>query len=192
MYVVTLRKLLIFYHPTITETRIVPELSELPFAVAKLLSDALDEGPDIRPIAFLTLAGGETLAMHQIVDLAIADVPAGVDGQVLDDRELRESKGRFLALPEGAIAVRPQLQIPEMAAGHAGHCTGGTFRIDGKLNALEDAGEAAGLVHEIDGTAVEGGFLVDLVVDRKSAVEGKGVSVGVDLGERRSSKKKKH
>src|SRR3546814_1765006 len=79
--------------------------------------------------------------MHQIVDLAIADVPAGVDGQVLDDRELRESKGRFLALPEGAIAVRPQLQIPEMAAGHAGHCTGGTFRIDGKLNALEDRSE---------------------------------------------------
>src|SRR3546814_7264320 len=110
--------------------------------------------------------------MHQIVDLAIADVPAGVDGQVLDDRELRESKGRFLALPEGAIAVRPQLQIPEMAAGHAGHCTGGTFRIDGKLNALEDDGEAAGLVHEIDGTAVEGGFLVDLVVHPRQETDG--------------------
>src|SRR3546814_11188722 len=146
MYVVTLRKLLIFYHPTITETRIVPELSELPFAVAKLLSDALDEGPDSRPIAFLTLAGGETLAMHQIVDLAIADVPAGVDGQVLDDREISESKGGFLALHSGAIAVRTQLQIPEMEAGHGGHRTGGTFRNSVRLNASEDGGEGGGEV----------------------------------------------
>src|SRR3546814_17500969 len=41
-----------------------------------------------------------------------------------------------------------------------------------KLNALEDDGEAAGLVHEIDGTAVEGGFLVDLVVHPRQENDG--------------------
>src|SRR3546814_17013856 len=87
--------------PTITETRIVPDLVELPVEVAKLLSDALDEGPDIRPIAFLTLAGGETLAMHQIVDLAIADVPAGVDGQVLDRKSVVSGKSVYVRVDLG-------------------------------------------------------------------------------------------
>src|SRR5579859_7604806 len=80
----------------------------------KLLANALDERADIGTIALVAIAGGEVLAVNEVVDLAIGDVLAGAACQQRQDLELGQGQVDRPAGPARAIDVETQLETAEM------------------------------------------------------------------------------
>ena len=70
---------------------------EIGIAVAELLADTLDEGTDIGAVPLCPVTGDEVLAVHEIIDLAIANVLPGVLGEQRQDPEF--GQGQVDGLP---------------------------------------------------------------------------------------------
>src|SRR6266550_7532748 len=94
--------------PAVTEAGIVPYLRKIGIDVPERPTDPLEEAPHIRPIPFVADAGDEILAVHEVVNLPIADILAGARREELDDAELGQAQIDHDALPEGAMAVAAQ------------------------------------------------------------------------------------
>src|SRR5688572_26849302 len=93
--------------PAIAEPRIVLDMLKAGVDVAEFLTDALDEGADIGAEADLALAGRKSDAVHDVIQLAIADILACPLHQVFDDAKLGKGQVDLLVLPEGAVDVAP-------------------------------------------------------------------------------------
>src|SRR5262245_7579395 len=106
------RKLLsIRVAPAIAEPRIVLDMGKGGVDVAEFLPDPLDEGADIGAEADLALAGGESDSVHDVVELAVADILTRALHQILHDAELGEREVDLFVLPEGTIDVAAQENV---------------------------------------------------------------------------------
>src|SRR5215468_10224776 len=88
--------------PAIAEAGIILDLGEIGIDIAEFLPDALYEGANIGAKSDLPAARCETLAVHEIVEFAIAHVLAGARHQIVDHLELGQRQFDLGAFPEGA------------------------------------------------------------------------------------------
>src|SRR5215469_11529746 len=100
--------------PPVTEARIVLDLREGRIDVAEFLPDALDEGADIGPVACFAVARHEAFAVHDVVDLAVADVAVGIFREIGDDVELGKRQADIDVVPGGPARVVAQRQLAEL------------------------------------------------------------------------------
>src|SRR5487761_2345777 len=100
-------------NPAVAESGVVVDVIELAIDIAELLADALYEGADVRPEALGAVAGGEVLAVDEIVDLAIADILAGAEREERDDLELGQGQLELAPAPGGAADVEAQLELAQ-------------------------------------------------------------------------------
>src|SRR5882762_1786638 len=155
--------------PAVSEAWIVVDLLEGRIDVAEFLPDALDEGAHIGAEADLALAGREACAVHDVVQLAIADVLAGATHQIFDDAKFGERQIDTAVLPIGAVDVAAQMDVAlldderlmSLALAFGGFPSLKT--IDDELDPARQNGKAARLFDEVDGAAQEAGLFVDLI-----------------------------
>src|SRR5580658_1151271 len=156
-------------NPAVTEAGIVVDLIEFRVEIAELLADALDEGTDIGAIAFVAIAGHEVLAMHQVVDLTIADIFAGALREQRYDLELGQGQVEDLAVPGGAVDVEAQLEPAEagdvarllarIGLGNRAHALGD------EMQSLHEDRQPPRLVDEVDGATFECRLFIDVVAE---------------------------
>ena len=119
---------------------------------------------------FGAIAGDEILAMHEVVDLAIAHVLAGTQRQQRHDLELGEGEFELALAPGGAVDVEAQLELarrgPSRRVRRSGSGSGAQPVAD-EIEALHQDRQPARLVDEIDRAASQGRFLVDVVAQNR-------------------------
>src|SRR5712664_2109208 len=71
--------------PAVPEAGVVFDLVEGQVDGPKLVSDTLDCGPHIRPIALSPGSCDETLIVQPVVDFTVSHIPTHVRGQQVDD-----------------------------------------------------------------------------------------------------------
>src|SRR5882724_4085223 len=87
--------------PAVTEAGVVVDLVKTGIDISELLADAFDESADVGAIAVRAAAGEEILPVHEVVELAVGDILAGLQGELGDHVEFGERKVDRLAAPEG-------------------------------------------------------------------------------------------
>src|SRR5271168_2278685 len=96
--------------PAIAEAGIVLECVECWIEVTEFLPNAFHHGAHVAAIALAADPGDETLAAHDVVDLAIGHVAAGLVGEQRDDVELGQGQRHLAAVPQRPAAVGAQLE----------------------------------------------------------------------------------
>src|SRR5215467_4858728 len=96
--------------PAVSESGVVVDFVKAGVDIPELLADALDEGTDIGAVAVGAAARQEILAVHEVVELAVRGVLAGLERELRDHAELGQRQVDGGAFPEGAIDVEAQLE----------------------------------------------------------------------------------
>ena len=137
--------------------------------IPEFLADALDEGADVGAVAVGAAARQEVLAVHEVVELAVGDILARLEGELGDHAELGERQVDGRAPPEGAVDVEAQLQGAQahlrrrLLLGGIGQRP---LALRDELDAPHQDREPARLVDEVDRAAGERRLLVDVVAER--------------------------
>src|SRR5262245_2394443 len=155
--------------PAVTKPWIVLDCGKRWINVAEFLPDALDEGAHIGAEADLAFAGGEARTVDDVIELAIADVLPSATHQILDDAEFGQGQVDALVLPKGAVHVAAQM---DAALLHHQRLAPLPLRrvpafgaVDDQLDAARHDLEAARLFDEVDSSAQETCFFVDLIAE---------------------------
>src|SRR6185436_5609883 len=160
--------------PAIAEPRVVLDMLKRRVNVAEFLPDTFYERADIRAETDLAFAGGKSNAMHDVIELAIADILARALHQVFDDAKLGEGQIDLLVLPEGPVHIATEKHVPMLddhLAKSVGRCSGNLLAVaplvtvENQLDAPRENLKAAGLLDEVDGTSQQSRFLVDLIAE---------------------------
>src|SRR5208282_2099513 len=104
--------------PAVSETGVVFDVVETGVDITELLADTLDEGAYIGAIPLRAVPRDEILAVHEIVDLAVADVLACFFGQQGQESEFRQGQIDCPTGPQCAICVKIQHQLTQAKRRH--------------------------------------------------------------------------
>src|SRR5579864_1728400 len=97
--------------PAIAESRMV--LNGVPFAIdgPKLFANPLHERPHVGAVAFGPFSGNETLAVYEIVEIAIANVGPRARREKIDHFEFGYRQRDCPAAPEGPRGLAAELEF---------------------------------------------------------------------------------
>src|SRR5260221_355745 len=134
----------------------------------EFLADSRDEGADIGTKILVAMAGRKVLPVNQVIDLAIGHALAGPQRQPGDDLELGQGQIDRRAVPAGPVDVEAQIEAAETQDIAGLPALRFRYRPDplgDQPQTLDENREAARLVDEIDGAALERRLLVDILAE---------------------------
>src|SRR5271170_2679767 len=193
-----LRRDLVWSGPAVSKTGVVMDVVEIGVGVAEFLADTLDEGTDIGAVPLCPMTGDEVLAVHEIIDLAIADVLPCLLGEKRQNLELGQGQFDRVPGPQRAIDVKAQLEPAERQHVGPRRLRIGSRALGNQLQASDENRQTSRLVDEIDRAAGERRLFVDVVGKRRQKDHRERdpspsqVSQHLDAGELRHAPVKQH
>src|SRR4030095_8748784 len=145
--------------PDVAEGHEVLDFVEARIALLELAPNPLYRRSNVGPVAVLPVAADEAAVPYLVIDGAVADILADVAGEKVNDAEFSDRKIYVDVVPEGAadMVLQHKAAAPVAALTHELRSLG--LRRDAQP--MDQDGDAAGLVDEINRPAVERHGFVD-------------------------------